>query len=543
MVDNSPSVPADTMMNTEERKRIIQDQDGCYSDFRVKRLCGDAKDNTVCPADTTIRLKIAADSNCSPRHFNPETLYKDDGMCTATAVDNKVFPQTADSYSRPYHLENHIRQDLHSTQDAFASRSHRQYIITAISPDDLRTTINKQETINNASDVCVAQPRSFIASESLRESPPSDGRNGKVYLPSYPIHRDQHNMLEDEVTFHSYNHLSSTHLSGQQVSTTDWWDFYMAKNRNNDDSNITRTPNISSAHPRPTIPAAPEAYANRIVLTSDCDSSFWQESGHHISHQSDLNDNSAACRVSSDGNDIMTSASYNEFPGLNDQQRYDSYTCGTNILPPSICHEQGPRCDVEHTSHSSTLRSPPWRNSHVFVHGKNFPSSSGILQPYYNRQIQTLSMEDDDRHLSVFLCFVRSQCVEVFSASHDDFLSRINSKTITMDQAGIRCRFCAHFPSRERTGRSSSFPSSTSRIYQSLTMMLRDHFSECPAMPLQVLETYHRLKANDSKGRTDSKKYWIESARVLGLFDTGKNGMRLRPQHNDQLLRRLWEVR
>jgi hypothetical protein len=55
-------------------------------------------------------------------------------------------------------------------------------------------------------------------------------------------------------------------------------------------------------------------------------------------------------------------------------------------------------------------------------------------------------------------------------------------------------------------------------------------------MPLQVQETYHKLKANASKGRTDSKKYWIESANAIGLFDTDKNGMHLYPQQYDDQL-------
>ena len=94
------------------------------------------------------------------------------------------------------------------------------------------------------------------------------------------------------------------------------------------------------------------------------------------------------------------------------------------------------------------------------------------------------------------LCFVRSECVEVFSASSHDVASRTNSKKVVLDQARIRCRFCAHIPHRERAGRSSSFPSLTSRIYQSLTMMLRDHFTICRAMPPQIQHKYDNLKAN-----------------------------------------------
>ena len=149
------------------------------------------------------------------------------------------------------------------------------------------------------------------------------------------------------------------------------------------------------------------------------------------------------------------------------------------------------------------------------------PSSDQFpLQPYYNREIIKLSTSEDESWLSEFLCFVRSQCVEVFSATKEDVASRMNSKKVLLHQVGIRCRFCAHIPHRERSGRSSSFPSSISRIYQSLTMMLRDHFTKCHAMPHQMKERYLCLKANASQGATDSKKYWIESAHTLGLTDT-----------------------
>ena len=158
------------------------------------------------------------------------------------------------------------------------------------------------------------------------------------------------------------------------------------------------------------------------------------------------------------------------------------------------------------------------------VRGKDPSSTLSIappkLAPYYQRRIVPLSTEDDENWLSEFLCFVRSHCAEVFVASNEDVASRMNSKKVLLDQVGVRCRFCAHLPHRERTGRSSSFPSSLSRIYQSLTMMLRDHFTKCPAMPDHLKERYLCLKANASQGATDSKRYWVESAKSLGLVDT-----------------------
>lgn len=161
----------------------------------------------------------------------------------------------------------------------------------------------------------------------------------------------------------------------------------------------------------------------------------------------------------------------------------------------------------------------------------SFPYSqqpSGALQPYYNRQVLTLCTDGDENWLSEFLVFVRQECLEVFPASEHDVSSRMNSKKVLFNQVGIRCRYCAHVPPRERTGRASSFPSSINRIYQSLTMMLRDHFTKCRAMPPDVKERYLDLKASTCQGATDSKNYWIRSATKLGLVDS-EGGIRFRP--------------
>jgi len=129
--------------------------------------------------------------------------------------------------------------------------------------------------------------------------------------------------------------------------------------------------------------------------------------------------------------------------------------------------------------------------------------------------------------LSPFLCFVRSQCIEVFEASTEDVAVRMNSssKKVLHGQVGFRCRFCAHLSLRERAGRSSCFPSSVSRIYQSHTMMIKYHFTECMEMPPSLKDQYLCLKENVSKGVTYSRKYWI-SAFILGLRDSEKQGIR-----------------
>jgi hypothetical protein len=142
----------------------------------------------------------------------------------------------------------------------------------------------------------------------------------------------------------------------------------------------------------------------------------------------------------------------------------------------------------------------------------------GKIHPHTERPVFSLGISEDPNWLSEFHCFVRSDLVEVFRASHDDVTSRNNS--ISYQQVGIRCRFCAHLPPNSRSGRSSAFPSSLRQIYQSFTMMLRDHFSHCEAIPSSALSKFNNLKDKPAQGATDSKRYWVYSAKRIGMIDT-----------------------
>lgn len=146
------------------------------------------------------------------------------------------------------------------------------------------------------------------------------------------------------------------------------------------------------------------------------------------------------------------------------------------------------------------------------------PCEEGSLEPYTNRASYPLGTDEDPNWLSEFHCFVRSELIEVFRASHADCKARNNS--IAYQQIGIRCRFCAHLTPTARVGRSSAHPSSLSQIYQSFTMMLRDHFGNCEAMPASTQENFLALKDKPSQGATDSKRFWVYSAMKVGMVDT-----------------------
>jgi hypothetical protein len=144
------------------------------------------------------------------------------------------------------------------------------------------------------------------------------------------------------------------------------------------------------------------------------------------------------------------------------------------------------------------------------------------IEPYSHREIMTLASDGDSVWLSTFLCFLREHCCEVFTATKKDVQERRKSKQINLNQVGIRCRFCAHQPHNRRIGRSSCYPTSVERIYQSVTMMIREHFPVCDEFPDDVRRRYTTLKKNTKKGEMESKTHWKRSARSLGMIDTPK---------------------
>jgi hypothetical protein len=132
-----------------------------------------------------------------------------------------------------------------------------------------------------------------------------------------------------------------------------------------------------------------------------------------------------------------------------------------------------------------------------------------------------LGIATDDLHLSDFFQFLRAECCEVFTAAAIEVEQRRKTKTIRLHQVGIRCTFCAHAPYTRRALRSSCYPSSLSRIYQSMTMMVRDHFSICSCLPNHVRERYHHIKANSQrKGNIESRSYWVIAAKMIGIVET-----------------------
>jgi len=150
-----------------------------------------------------------------------------------------------------------------------------------------------------------------------------------------------------------------------------------------------------------------------------------------------------------------------------------------------------------------------------------FQSSKGI----------PLAMPTDKDWITPLHCFVRLHCVELFSASSSDIFHRSSKgkrRPIHTGRIGIRCPYCHKPEDNTNTGDCSRaglqkgsvyFPTTIASIYNATMNLLQRHMHVCDNVPEEVMKRYHDLKADDARSGT-SKKYWIESAKALGLVDT-----------------------
>lgn len=151
-----------------------------------------------------------------------------------------------------------------------------------------------------------------------------------------------------------------------------------------------------------------------------------------------------------------------------------------------------------------------------------------------------LSLKHDSSWVTPLHCFVRKNFVEVFTASANDVKipSKGKRRQTKKHQVGIRCPHCRDLTKNmtEDTSESNGavigsvyYPNSIAHIYNATMNLLQRHLQKCPNIPKELLERYSLLKSDDARSAT-SKKYWIDSARSLGLVDT-PDGIRYAPSH------------
>lgn len=153
---------------------------------------------------------------------------------------------------------------------------------------------------------------------------------------------------------------------------------------------------------------------------------------------------------------------------------------------------------------------------------------SSSSSPSHDEAKLLLCMPTDKQSLSDRQCYVRSKFVEIFEATEADVSTRHSrgAQKLHVGQIGIRCIHCSHLETRKRAERATCFPSSISRIYQTVADMQRFHFEVCTGIPESMKNIYRNLKTTRPRGQGSPQSYWIKSAKDLGLVDTNE-GIRL----------------
>ena len=148
-------------------------------------------------------------------------------------------------------------------------------------------------------------------------------------------------------------------------------------------------------------------------------------------------------------------------------------------------------------------------------------------QDYYQKRM-LLALPGDRDSLSDRQCYVRSEMVEIFAATDKDVSARHSkgAQKLAMGQVGIRCVHCSHLRPRDRAERAVCYPSSISRIYQTVADMQRFHFEQCREIPDHVRQIYKKLKTTRPRGVGSPQTYWMSSAKTLNLVDTDEAGIR-----------------
>jgi hypothetical protein len=137
----------------------------------------------------------------------------------------------------------------------------------------------------------------------------------------------------------------------------------------------------------------------------------------------------------------------------------------------------------------------------------------------------SLSIPDSDAEwLSELNCFIRATCLEAFSATEEDVAQTSKRGRIAPHQVGIRCRFCAHRPLKERSVAAVSYPTTVAGIYESIKRWQRVHLQLCGDAPHQVKSKLIQL-ASTNVWIPTTRQYWTDSAKALGMVDT-EDGIR-----------------
>lgn len=150
------------------------------------------------------------------------------------------------------------------------------------------------------------------------------------------------------------------------------------------------------------------------------------------------------------------------------------------------------------------------------------PGSYGLPGSQLFQKRMMLALPSDKDSLSDRQCYVRAEMVEIFAAGDKDVSARHSkgAQKLGLGQVGLRCVFCCHLRPRDRAERAVCYPSSISRIYQTVADMQRFHFEQCREIPDHVRQLYKKLKTTRPRGVGSPQSYWVSSAKSMSLVDS-----------------------
>ena len=120
-------------------------------------------------------------------------------------------------------------------------------------------------------------------------------------------------------------------------------------------------------------------------------------------------------------------------------------------------------------------------------------------------RIYSLYRPFDVHHLSDRQCYVRRELIEVFHAD-----------SYAKGRVALRCKFCHHVPYADRANGSMIFPRSLSVLCTSVGLF-KCHIKKCQHIPQAKKDMWSTLSSTTLSAQ--AKKYWIESAKKVGLVD------------------------
>eukprot|EP00588_Corethron_pennatum_P025768 CAMPEP_0194331794 /NCGR_PEP_ID=MMETSP0171-20130528/56952_1 /TAXON_ID=218684 /ORGANISM="Corethron pennatum, Strain L29A3" /LENGTH=434 /DNA_ID=CAMNT_0039093415 /DNA_START=15 /DNA_END=1316 /DNA_ORIENTATION=- len=180
-------------------------------------------------------------------------------------------------------------------------------------------------------------------------------------------------------------------------------------------------------------------------------------------------------------------------------------------------------CNYEDRGMRAEVRDDPYSG---YAHGPGNDAGGREQAHGYEgpppRQLILFSLPEDKDWLSERHCFIRQNFVELFEASRNDVASRHSkgAQKLYVGQVGIRCIFCHSLPQKDRAERAVCYPSSVSRIYQTVADMQRFHFDTCRMIPEDMTKKLRSTKKTRSQCERSPQQYWIDSAKAIGLIDS-----------------------